>query len=183
MSAPSVLVVCTGNICRSPIGEAALRARLAHAVVTSAGTDARDGGPATDGSVVAGAERGFDLAGHRSRRLTVGLVQDAALVVAMTRGHRDAIVRAVPTAADRTFTLKELVLLLEAGDEPSGDLAARVSEAARRRAAAPPDGDLDVDDPYGDVLDAYRRIAAEIDDWSERLARRLGERLAPTGTA
>lgn len=182
MSAPSVLVVCTGNICRSPIGEAALRARLDGADVTSAGTDARDGGPATEGSIVAGGERGFDLAGHRSRRLTVGLVQDADLVVAMTRGHRDAIVRSVPAAADRTFTLKELVLLLEAGEPPTGDLRARVAAAARRRAAAPPDGDLDVDDPYGDVLDAYRRIAAEIDVWSERLARRLGDRLAPTGT-
>mgnify|MGYP003334673681 CR=1 FL=1 len=57
----NVLVVCTGNICRSPLGEAALRARLEGAVVTAAGTDARDGGPATEGSRIAGAERGVEI--------------------------------------------------------------------------------------------------------------------------
>ena len=88
---PSVLVVCTGNICRSPLGEAALRARLEGAVVTSAGTDARDGGPATEGSRIAGVERGLDIAPHRSRRLTVGMVEDADLVIAMERSHRDAV--------------------------------------------------------------------------------------------
>ena len=78
---PSVLVVCTGNICRSPLGEAALRARLEGAVVTSAGTDARDGGPATEGSRIAGAERGLDIAQGRPQ---VGqrAVLDRATVIA-----------------------------------------------------------------------------------------------------
>lgn len=169
----SILVVCTGNICRSPLGEAFLRRRLAADggnVVTSAGTDGRDGGPATEGSVLAGAERGVDLAEHRSRRLTAGQVRDADLVVGMERAHRDAIVRAVPDASARTFTLKELVRLLEDGGVPTGDLAARVAEAARRREAAPVDGDLDVADPYGDTLEAYRRTAADVDAWTARLA-------------
>ena len=179
---PSVLVVCTGNICRSPLCEAALRVRLEGAVVTSAGTDARDGGPATEGSRIAGAERGLDIAPHRSRRLTVGMVEDADLVIAMERSHRDAICRSVPDATDRTFTLKELVLLLEADGAHDGDLRARVASAARRRAAeASPTTDLDVADPYGDHLDAYRRIAAEIESWSDRLAAGLAASRATAG--
>ena len=171
----NVLVVCTGNICRSPLGEAALRGRLDGVVVASAGTDAQDGGPATEGSRVAGGERGLDLSTHRSRRLTVGMVEEAALVIGMERAHRDAIARAVPTAAARTFTLKELVLLLEAGGPPTGSLAERVAEAARRRAAsATRSEDLDVADPYGAHLDAYRRTADEIASWTDRLAALLG---------
>lgn len=179
---PEILVVCTGNICRSPLGEAALRARLhGRAQVVSAGTYGQEGSGATEGSVVAGREIGLDLAAHRARRIRPADIDAADLVLAMEREHRDAIVWAVPDARDRTFTLKELVRLLERAPL-LGDLEARVVESARRRMAAEVDGDLDVADPYGDTLDAYRRIAAEIDDWTERLVLGLfGPALAATG--
>ena len=89
--------------------------------------------------------------------------------------------RATPEALDKTFTLKELVILLERGPL-DGDLGARLAEASRRREAAEADGDLDVADPYGDSLDAYRRIAAEIDGWTQRLVAGLfGPALASAG--
>lgn len=182
--APEVLVVCTGNICRSPLGEAALRARLdGRARVLSAGTYGQEGSGATEGSVVAGRELGLELAAHRARRIRPADIDAADLVLAMEREHRDAVIRAVPQARDRTFTLKELVLLLERAPF-DGEFDARIAEAARRRTAAEAIGDLDVADPYGDTLDAYRRIAGEIDAWTDRLVLGLfGPALAATGEA
>ena len=181
-TAPEILVVCTGNICRSPLGEAALRARLdGRARVVSAGTYGQEGSGATEGSIVAGRELGLDLSAHRARRIRPADIDAADLVLAMEREHRDLVVRSVPEARDRTFTLKELVRLAERAPL-LGDLDARVADAARRRAAAEADGDLDVADPYGDTLDAYRRIAGEIDAWTDRLVVGLfGPALAATG--
>lgn len=183
MAAPEILVVCTGNICRSPLGEAALRARLdGRARVVSAGTYGQEGSGATEGSVVAGRALGLDLTAHRARRVRPADVEAADLILAMERAHRDAIVVAIPEASARTFTLKELVLLLERAPT-AGDLAARIAEAARRRASAAAEGDLDVADPYGDTSDAYRRIAGEIDAWTDRLVAGLfGVALAAAGT-
>ena len=179
---PEILVVCTGNICRSPLGEAALRARVdRHVRVVSAGTFGQEGSGATEGSLIAGRELGLDLASHRARRVRPDDVASADLVLAMEREHRDAIVWATPEALDKTFTLKELVILLERGPL-DGDLGARLAEASRRREAAEADGDLDVADPYGDTIDAYRRIAAEIDGWTQRLVAGLfGPALASAG--
>lgn len=167
---PSVLVVCTGNICRSPLGEAALRARIGDRItVSSAGTDAIEGRPATAGSVTAGAERGLDLGDHRAHRLSVGDVLDADLVLCMERAHRDAIHRAVPEAIGRVFTFKEFVALLAVGGSVE-TITDAISVAARRRIGGDVPGELDVADPFGDDLEAYRRIAAEIDGLTARLA-------------
>lgn len=178
-SLPSVLVVCTGNICRSPMAEAMLRALAVGPDgrptldLSSAGTHGWDASPATESSARAAAERGLDLAGHRSRPLTGDLVEGADLMIAMSVEHRDAIASAVPSAVDRTFTLKELVLLLEAV-RPTGDLAARVAAAARhRRDVGAPVGDLDVADPYGSSPEVYRSMADELDHWTGLLAQLL----------
>lgn len=164
-----ILVVCTGNICRSPLGEAALRARLGdRASIASAGTYGQQGSGATEGSVIAGGELGLSLEAHRARRLSIDDVEAADLVIAMEREHRDAVTRAVPDAAPKTFTLKELVLLLERAPI-DGATEDRLAEADRRREERAAEGDLDVADPYGDTLDSYRRIAGEIDAWTDRL--------------
>src|SRR5207249_11290602 len=76
-----VLFVCTGNICRSPLAAALLeRALKEHGLdvnVTSAGTGAWDGAPASEGAYLVGLERGLDLSGHRARLLTRELVGQA----------------------------------------------------------------------------------------------------------
>lgn len=92
-SARSVLVICSGNTCRSPLAAALLAARLARdpalreIQVASAGTSAWDGSPASEGSYLVGLERGLDLSTHRARLLTSDLVQRADLILTMSEAH------------------------------------------------------------------------------------------------
>jgi protein-tyrosine phosphatase len=126
-----ILMVCTGNTCRSPIAEAALRAAIRSSLeasyarsdaaafsdqvsVRSAGTLANDGSPMTVEALAACARLGVDLsgadgAGHRSHRLTASDIYDADLVLGMTREHRDAVIALEPHAGRKTFTLAEIV--------------------------------------------------------------------------
>jgi protein-tyrosine phosphatase len=165
-----ILVVCTGNICRSPMAEGflrgALRTRLGEDApeVVSAGTHGWDGSPATAEAVEAARERGAAIEGHRARVLTGEMVDAADLVVCMATEHRDAVRTLRPDAAARTFTLKELVRLLRGrGDDAERDVTARIAAAAVRRNGGSPAFDEDVADPLGQPLEAYRGIAWELD--------------------
>ena len=178
----SILVVCTGNVCRSPMAEGFLRAALERRlgdrapVVTSAGTIGWEGSAAMPEAVSAARERGVDVSEHVARRLVPAMAESADLVVCMAHEHADLVARAVSQAARKTFTLKELVRLLEDGPAIGhADLEERVSVAAAARA----DGfrgnplDDDVIDPLGMPLDSYRAVAWELDEWSDRLAEAL----------
>jgi protein-tyrosine phosphatase len=192
----SILVVCTGNVCRSPLAEGFLRAALEGRFgasapdVSSAGTAGWQGSSAMPGSVEASAERGVDISGHKGRELVREHVVGADLIVGMAAEHRDAVARSVPDAAGRTFTLKELVRLLDAlpPADPSGlpaeALAARPAEADRLRRSGFEGNphDEDVVDPLGMPLDGYRAVAWELDEWSRRLADGLFG-LAPANAA
>src|SRR3989441_4427335 len=88
-----ILLVCTGNICRSPLAAALLDRALAQRgidgiEVASAGTGAWDGAPVSEGAYLVGLERGLDLSAHRARLLTRELVEDADLILTMARHHR-----------------------------------------------------------------------------------------------
>ena len=100
-----VLVVCTGNTCRSPMAEGWLNRKLAGKGWTaeSAGVGAWDGVSATPEAVEAMREIGMDISAHRSRRLSAGLVAEAAVILAMTEGHWREIVRRFPEAEQKTF--------------------------------------------------------------------------------
>jgi protein-tyrosine phosphatase len=177
----TILLVCTGNICRSPMAEGFIRRQLADrgiqgVEVESAGVSGWDGSPATEEAVHALHELDIDISEHRARRLTGRLVDAADLVVAMAAEHRDAVSRVVPSAGSRTFTLKELVRLLESEDDPGEGtppdalLQARVEGAdARRAGVGPPSGDEDVADPLGLGLEAYRATAWELEELSARV--------------
>lgn len=150
-----VLVVCTANICRSPVAEALLARTLGPgAEVTSAGLHARIGSPVDEemAQLLGGPVDGF-----AARQLTVPLVTGADLVLVMTRAHRAAVVDLVPSAVRRTFTLREFadlaVLAAVTGDGPSGDsvgtrIAEVVRQAPRLRALRAPSSTDDVEDPY-----------------------------------
>lgn len=87
----SVLVVCVGNICRSPLGERLLRRALPDLDISSAGIAAVVGAPAdADASTVA-AEIGLDLGGHIARQLTADLGHRAELILVMEPGHKREI--------------------------------------------------------------------------------------------
>jgi protein-tyrosine phosphatase len=172
-----ILVVCTGNVCRSPMAEGFLRAALeerlgeAAPAVTSAGTAGWDGSGAMDESIRAARERGVDIGTHLARRLEPRMVDDADLVVCMAADHREAVVRARPDAEAKTFTIKELVDLLEAS-AAEGPLQARLVAAAAARNGSPPTAE-DVRDPLGDPIGGYREVAEELHDLSWRLAAAL----------
>jgi protein-tyrosine phosphatase len=176
----SILVVCTGNICRSPIAEWMLRDALSSRfgesapTVSSAGTSGLEGSSAMPEAVAAARERGIDIAAHRARRLA-HVPADADLVIAMAGEHRD-ILDDVPGLGERSFTLKELVRLLESlppvppGAGPDS-LSERVRQAdtARRAGSAGNPLDEDVADPIGMPLQTYRATAWELDEWVARL--------------
>lgn len=174
-----LLVVCTGNINRSPMGEVLLAARLAErgatAVVASAGTRATLG-PASPEVVELMAGRGLDLAGHVSRQLTPELVAPADLVVGMAREHVREAALLSPDALGRTFTMKELVRRgAEHGprhvDEPLADWLARLAADRDHRELLGMSDVDDVADPIGQRLPAYRRAAEEIDELAAGIAR------------
>ena len=99
-----VLVVCTGNTCRSPMAEGWLSQKLGGKgwVVESAGVGAWGGSPASAEAVEAMREIGVDLSGHRSRALSQEQVEGATYILAMTEGHRREIARRFPEAEGKT---------------------------------------------------------------------------------
>src|SRR5882762_10393542 len=106
----TVLFVCTGNVCRSPMAEGIFR----HAVqgrgdyrVFSAGLGAMEGQPPSHYGVPAVRELGIDISSQRSRMLTPELVQQADYIFGMTHSHIDTVMLLYPQAAEKTFLLRE----------------------------------------------------------------------------
>lgn len=106
----TILFICTGNICRSPMAEGLFR----HAVaghgdfrVLSAGIGAIDGQPPSAHAVEAMRELGLDISRQRSHMLTANLVREADLIFGMTHNHVDSVILLYPFAAEKTFLLRE----------------------------------------------------------------------------
>jgi protein-tyrosine phosphatase len=107
-----VLIVCTGNTCRSPMGEAILRSVLpddlaGHVTVSSAGSGAGEGSPAAAYAIQTASARGLDLSKHRSRPLTAALIREADLVLGMEAAHVSAARSLAPDSADRIRLVTE----------------------------------------------------------------------------
>ncbi|MCW2740136.1 MAG: hypothetical protein JWR45_558 [Blastococcus sp.] len=183
-SGASVLIVCTGNICRSPAAELLLAARWGGAQVTvaSAGTGALVGQPVHPPMAELLAAAGVDAGGFGARDLRPQDLRQADLVLTMTRAHRTAVARLLPAAVRRTF------LLVEAADIAASVAAAGWPEDVGRAAAArlaalpalaaphrrPAGTDLEVPDPYRRPAEEYSRAFAMIESAVDRLARAVG---------
>lgn len=173
----TILVVCTGNLARSPMGEALLRGHLSRrpvdARVHSAGTLAWSG-PATDPAIAVMREYGLDLSAHRSQPLTTSLVTDADLVLAMTRAHVYGVLAFDDTASDRTFLIEELPRLAtrvgaRGADEALRAWAARVA-TERTHGWVAGRADEEVPDPFGEPIAVYRATAHRLDAASAAIA-------------
>lgn len=133
MSTFSILAVCTGNICRSPLVEQLLRAGLKDypdVIVESSGTQAMVGSPmdarASTYSAQLGGASDPAITTGGARQLTAEQVRDADLVLALSREHRRQIVQLVPRASRYAFTLRELARVLDATSDDEYDDAARL---------------------------------------------------------
>jgi protein-tyrosine phosphatase len=171
-----VLVVCTANIARSPLAEVMLAAALAAPDLrfASAGVQAREGDPAAREGLALGAERGLDLSGHRSTPVSDEVLRGADLVLTMTEKHRDHCASMVPGAAERTFTLREFVRLLDdaslhvtfAAGSPLGFRLAQLREAAhaaRPRGLRPAEPE-DIADPIGRDEAAWQTLVRDLEE-------------------
>jgi len=120
----TVLFVCTGNICRSPMAEGlfrrALRGRNEFRVL-SAGVGAVDGLPPSEYAVRALRDLGVDISKQRSRMLTAELVHQADYIFGMTHSHVDAITLLYPQAAEKTFLLREFDETLDSYENDISD--------------------------------------------------------------
>lgn len=102
-----VLVVCLGNVCRSPIAEYVLRRRLAgrDVVVESAGIAATDGARVEPAALAVLDRHGIDADAHVARRLDREMIDAADLVLVMERDHLEYICSELPSATGKTFLL------------------------------------------------------------------------------
>ncbi|ABI56152.1 low molecular weight protein-tyrosine-phosphatase [Alkalilimnicola ehrlichii MLHE-1] len=139
------LVVCTGNICRSPMGEAYLRDRLGAGgefLIGSAGTGALVGYPADDHAITAMQEKGLDISAHRAQQLTLALARNYDLLLVMDDGHREWIEKNHPVLRGRLYRFGHWL-------------------------------DAEVVDPVGQPLEAFREardlIERSADAWAQRL--------------
>ncbi len=143
MRIESILVVCIGNICRSPIGERALAARLDGVSVSSAGLGALVDAEADPDAARAAAELGISLENHRSRQWTAALGAAHDLILVMEPDQRLSIVQAHPELSGKTFLMNQW-----SGGGP-------------------------INDPYKRSLDMHKAVAKEIvraaDAWAVRL--------------
>jgi protein-tyrosine phosphatase len=138
MDSPTLLFVCTGNVCRSPMAEHLLRALMGPEPdwsIRSAGLQAGSGLPISTSARAALTQRGIDAGDHRSRPLTEALVDEATLIVVMTAAQRSEMQSRFPEHADKVYLLRSFAAAVE---------------------------DEDIDDPIGATVDTYRRTRDEI---------------------
>jgi protein-tyrosine phosphatase len=171
-----IVFVCTGNICRSPMAEGLLRARMEAAgldvAVSSAGL-LFDGRPAEPNAVAALARMDIDISEHLARKITPEILAPADLVLAMEHRHVREVALADSGALSRTFTLPDLVVRAEAAPRHEGEAFAawvsRLSSGRSTEELVRADPRLEVTDPMGGSKRVFRQNAGRLDELIGRL--------------
>lgn len=101
----NILLLCTGNICRSPMAEGLMRKLLPHHEIVSAGLCALDGTPADPLAVEIMWQAGIDISGHRARNLSSWMMREADLVFTMDHAQGQYLAQRYPAAAAKLARL------------------------------------------------------------------------------
>ncbi|MGI8707160.1 MAG: hypothetical protein ACR2LG_02990 [Actinomycetota bacterium] len=160
-------MVCTGNLCRSPMAESLMREALSGrdcdgVEVASSGTWAEAGYGAAESAVNALRERGIDLSAHRTRPLDPDEVNQADLVVAMTSVHVREILEVAPEAAGKLVMIKAIPEIEMRAGAAVADFPGDRLQALLEGARPEPRRSLDVDDPIGLPAGAYDRCVSDL---------------------
>lgn len=186
---PTVLVVCTGNVCRSPLLERLLQREVdaAHGAgavaVRSAGTRALVGSAMDDRSAQLLRRLGGDPEGFAARSLTDQVVAGADLVLTATPEHRSDVVRLDPRALRRTFTVHEFAALADAvpardrpgWEDPAEALAGLARSARAQRGTVGRPSSSGLVDPYRRSDEVYAALEQQVREVLPALARALGQ--------
>jgi protein-tyrosine-phosphatase len=145
-----VLLICTGNTCRTPIATGILKRLLEERkksgiAVDSAGTSAYSGSPASELSEEVCRSFGIDISAHSSKQLTAELVHSSDLILVMTPQHFDYVTRLVPKSSDKTFLWKAFP------NQPAGDK------------------DYSIKDPIGGDREVYLKCYLDLDENLHRI--------------
>lgn len=146
-----ILLVCSGNTCRSPLAVVMLKARLSATPelddieVDSAGTGALAGAPASEGSYLIAIEKGLDLSSHRARLLTPDQVRSADLILTMTEAQAERVAKL--GGAEKVHTLPAF--------------------------GRYPDARREVDDPFGQDVAGYREVGQHLEILLDAVTARL----------
>ncbi|WP_202411567.1 low molecular weight protein-tyrosine-phosphatase [Paracandidimonas lactea] len=142
----TILVVCVGNICRSPVAAAMLKTALPDKKIFSAGLAALSGKPADKLAQQVAAREGIDLSEHRAQQISAWMCEEADLILVMEDRHRRDLERKFPLARGKIRCL--------------GDFEQQ--------------GPIDIDDPYRQPLAAFETahstIARNVGYWAARIA-------------
>jgi protein-tyrosine-phosphatase len=142
----TILFVCTGNTCRSPMAECYFKhvTKGKNIQVFSAGTASMGGLPASPPAVHVMARYNLDLSSHQSRKVGKSLLEQSDMIIVMTEAHRDYLVEEWPFVQNKIFLLREF-------------------------AKTPDPEKMDIDDPIGGTEDFYQQSFDLMKEPLERL--------------
>lgn len=145
----SIVFICSGNICRSPMAHYYMRKRLCDLgvenkyCITSCGTEANTGERATKYALYTISQYGVDMSKHRATNIKDANIENADYIICMTKMHYNFITGQYPNLVDKVYILKEMILNKEEY--------------------------IDIDDPWGLDLQVYSGCAKEITDAVDKL--------------
>jgi protein-tyrosine-phosphatase len=151
----NILIICTGNTCRSPLAEGILKSILqergiVNVHVSSAGIGAMNGMMATPYAIEAARNWNVDISNHQARQLTRELIEQSDLILAMASEHVETVLKKAPNAGKKTFMLKAFPTPYSSPQER-------------------------IQDPIGGTLDEYNQTFLELDEILRRIVNRIIE--------